>query len=329
MVVSIFKKLIFGCVLLSCGMATAQDGSIRIYTPSSEIIKDRPFWLIVEAIGETVDAPIIEQGEAVVISTTEPKTQRSISIAGGRRVQTVKSTYYTIAIEDGTVTVPPVKARINGKILSSEALELTVLPPPAGTKPAPIPVRAWVSENQVEVGKAFWIYVEASGAEIRLPEMIEVEGVVIDPRNSQRSSSFTFGREGQRTRVKRGFYAVPTREGSITIPEINVQVNGRMVKTDSITIASSKAAIAPSAPGAVVGMTEQLTQDDLVFIEMDTDKREAYQGEAIYLTLQLWRIKYNHIQSGPYRGSLIINPTTEGFYVHSLEPDSFEGTRKA
>jgi hypothetical protein len=71
----------------------------------------------------------------------------------------------------------------------------------------------------------------------------------------------------------------------------------------------------------------ELTQDDLVFIKMDVDKKTAYQGEPILLTMQLWRIQNRRITSGPYRGALIYGPSTEGFFVRELEPVQYESPR--
>ncbi len=73
--------------------------------------------------------------------------------------------------------------------------------------------------------------------------------------------------------------------------------------------------------------SSNLTREDLVFIEMDVNKSEVYQGQPILLRMRLWRIKYPRINSGPYRGGLIVNPTTEGFYVHNLEPEAYEAMR--
>ena len=73
--------------------------------------------------------------------------------------------------------------------------------------------------------------------------------------------------------------------------------------------------------------SSKLTQEDFVFIEMDVNKHEVYQGEPILLRMRLWRIKYPRINTGPYRGGLIVNPTTEGFYVQELAQEQYEAMR--
>ena len=304
-----------------------QGGSIRSWVNSTEVIQDRPFWLFVEASGESIDLPQIAQAEGLVINASSPQQSRSFTHGGGRQLQTIKLSYSTIAVRTGTLIIPPVKARINGRVLESNPITLNVSPPPQGTPPAPSPVRAWVSDTDVAVGKPFWIYIEASGTGIALPGTLEIEGITIDPRNSQRSSSYSFGRQGQSTTEKRGFYAIAMRSGKISIPPIEIQVSGRTFKTEAIEILAEERTVARTPPRPDSSDGAELKQDDLVFIEMDVNKHEIFQGEPVLLTMQLWRIKYRRINSGPYRGGLIQNPTTEGFYVHNLEPEGYEAMR--
>lgn len=68
-------------------------------------------------------------------------------------------------------------------------------------------------------------------------------------------------------------------------------------------------------------------KEDLLFTEMDVDKRDVYQGEAILLTMQLWRIKYRLIETGSSHDGLIIPPSTEGFYVTPLRPAAYTATK--
>lgn len=71
----------------------------------------------------------------------------------------------------------------------------------------------------------------------------------------------------------------------------------------------------------------ELKKEDLLFTRMEVDKREVYQGEAILLTMQVWRIQYRSVDSGVDRKGLIVAPSTEGFYVTPLEPVSFTASK--
>ena len=327
MVVRALKAItLIGATLMSAD-SWGQGGSIRSWVDSTEVVQDRPFWLFVEASGETIEMPQITQSEGLVINSSRPQQTTSVTIGGRRRLQTIKLSYSTMALRPGEVIVPPQKARINGRVLQTEPITLNVLPPPEGTPPRPNPVRAWVSESEVAVGEPFWIYLEATGSEITLPGTLEIEGITIDPRNSKQSMSFSSGRRGQGTTKKRGFYAVATRPGKITVPPIEIRVSGRTFETEAIEITAEESTVASVPPAQETPSAAELKQDDLVFIEMDINKYEVYQGEPVLLTKQLWRIKYRRISSGPYRGGLIVDPTTEGFYVHNLEPGAFEAMR--
>ena len=131
--------------------------------------------------------------------------------------------------------------------METEPIALTVLPAPAGSTPAPSPVRLWVLDKNVSVGKPFWINLEASGAEIALPATLNIEGIEIDPRNVRTSSSFSFGSGRMKTTEKKGYYATATRDGTITIPPIELRVSGRMVKTEPIDLTVAKGNVV-SAP---------------------------------------------------------------------------------
>ncbi len=316
------RRWILAALLLAPIAASAQSGTLRAYVPNKEIMEGRQFWLVIEAAGATVELQELPDCDGVVINTASPQQSTRLSIGGGVQQQELRVSYPAVAIRAGKITIPPIHALINGRTLQTEAIVLDATPAPPDEAKEP-PVRAWVESTQVEVGRPFWIYVEAKGIKIELPETIAAEGIAIDPVNVQRSVSYSFNREGQLMNAKRGYLAVAKREGEITIPPIEVQVTGRIVKTGPLTIVA-QGAVAQAASADPAPPDTELTQDDLVFIRMDTDKKTAYQGEAVLLTMQLWRIQNRRISTGPWRGSLITGPTTEGFYSRELEPVQYD-----
>ena len=70
-----------------------QGGSIRSWVNSTEVVRDRPFWLFVEASGETIDLPQITQTEGLVINASSPQQSRSYTLGGGRRLQPFTPSY--------------------------------------------------------------------------------------------------------------------------------------------------------------------------------------------------------------------------------------------
>ncbi len=316
------RRWILAVLLLAPMAASGQDGVLRAYVPNKDIMEGKQFWLVIEASGGTVEIQELPACDGVVINTASPQQTTRLSIGGGVQQQELRVSFPAIAIRAGTLKIPPIQALINGRILQTEAIVLEAKPAPAGDAQES-PVRAWVEAPEVMVGRPFWIYVEAKGIEIELPETIAAEGITVDPVNVQRSVSYSFNREGQMMNAKRGYLAVATREGAITVPPIEVQVTGRIVKTEPLSLVAQKVTVPAAVPGETPPET-QLTQDDLVFIRMETDKKTVYQGEAILLTMQLWRIQNRRVNAGPYRGSLITGPTTEGFFTRDLEPVQYE-----
>jgi hypothetical protein len=303
----------------------AQTPKLEAYVPNTEIVQDRPFWLIVEATGATVDTPVITQGEHVVINTNSSNMQTQFTLSGSDRRQFLRMSYVATAIQTGSVEIPPVRARVDGKILETEPITIDVKPAPAGSAPMS-DVRAWTSATNVTLGEALWIYVEATGIQIDLPDTVELDWATVDPRTAIRSSSYSSGQQGQRTTEKIGYLAIPTKVGTFQIPPIDVRVTGRILQSEPIEVTVHKQEVKAEVPSGPPPDAE-LTQDDLVFIKMDVDKKTSYQGEPILLTMQLWRIQNRRITSGPYRGALIYGPSTEGFFVREIEPVSYEAQR--
>jgi len=322
MVVS--RVLIAAACVFATILANAQDAMLRAYVPNTDIVQDQAFWLVIEAAGATVDFDTLPECDGVVINTASPNQSTHIAMGGGVQQQQVRVSFQAYAIRAGKVTIPPIRATINGKAMQTEAITLDAKPAPPGMQ-AEANARAWTDEASVIVGQPFWINVEARGIQIELPEMIEAEGIEIDPVNTRRSMSSSSNQDGQVVTAKRGYYAVAKRAGPITIPPIEVKVTGRIVKTNPIELTAAALTASPPASAPTAEPTEQqLTPDDLVFIRMDTDKKTAYQGEPIVLTMQLWRIQNRRVTAGPYRGSLITGPTTEGFFTRDLEVSNYD-----
>ncbi len=69
--------------------------------------------------------------------------------------------------------------------------------------------------------------------------------------------------------------------------------------------------------------------EDYIFVRAGVDKKIVKVGEPVTFWMQLWRIHDRRITSGPYRGSLITLPTTEGFDSKDLEAIQFDGQHGA
>lgn len=197
------------------------------------------------------------------------------------------------------------------------------LAPARYAQDGPVPVRAWVDQQNVTMGSPFWLHLEATGTQIEMPRTIQQNGLAVDPINI-RNSTIVAPENGTNLRtVKRGYYVRALRPGPLLIRPIEVTIDGRLYATEPIPLRVFER---PAGPADLTG-GDFPPKEDLVFIEMEVDRQEVYQGEPIYLRTQLWRIADPNVNAGPFEGSLIEPPSHEGFYVKELEPRSFPAHR--
>ena len=329
MVVS--RTLMLTCVVACASVAAwGQEArvSARVETPiqTAEI----SFWIFVEASGSTVGTPVIPEVDGLIINRTSPRTSQSFAMSAGTTRQTIRLAYHATAVRPGSITIPPIEIVVNGKKMLTEPILLTIEGGSTLTPSRRAEVRAWAENPEILSGKPFWFYIEATGGDVVLPDRIEVDGLSIDTVNIIRSSSFSFGAGASRVTRKNGYHCTALRAGTIVVPPMQVLVDNVPIDTEPVVlVVRDTPDPSTNRVASATRETPELTKDDLLFIRMETDKREVYQGEAILFTQQLWRIDYPNIDSGPYRGSLIVPPSNEGFYVTYLEPTSFKGDRGA
>ena len=185
-------------------------------------------------------------------------------------------------------------------------------------------VKAYVQRSTVTVGRPFLLTIESSGNNIGDPQIPDVDGLNINKRANQSQIGTQVQIIGLKTSIIRtqqfGFYAQATKAGKITIPPISIEIDGAILKTDPIllnVVDNSQAAgqLPPAQANAQPGRSDKLTWDDAAFIESNVSKHEVYQGEAVLLTLRLWRLAIPGLSVGTPRGQKLQLPTTEGFYA--------------
>ena len=106
------------------------------------------------------------------------------------------------------------------------------------------------------------------------PVMPEIDGLTIEqagPPSRSSQTSIINGRRTDRTIVTYNYRVTPLREGSFTIPPIQVSADGRRMLTKASRIVATK------------GET-----DDLMFVEITGSESEIYVGQAIDLSLRIW-----------------------------------------
>lgn len=312
-------------LIAAAGLAAAQEPYVEASVDSTEVPVESRFWIHIEAHGQEVEWPALPEIDGLWVNP-RPNTSEHMVISNRSRRHIAKLSYSAIALEPGPITIPPIRVMVNGKPMYTEPIEIRAVGQPATSPRSIANVRAWVDDGHIVKGQPFWLNIEASGGDVRMPESISVDGLSIDNVNVRRGRSVSLGRGVYSETLKNAYHCTPHRAGEIEVPAFPVQVDGKTVETEPFTIT-----VYEQRPRQTVDLdadANELTRDDLVFINMEVDKTEVYQGEPLLLQAQLWRIAHRYVQSGPIRGSLIVPPSTEGFYVTYLEPLSYVDEHK-
>lgn len=200
-------------------------------------------------------------------------------------------------------------------------------------------VRASVASDTVYVGEPFAVNVSASGTRVARPVIPHAEGLVFNrtPASTSQSMQISFvnGRSVTNEAHEWVYYATPKNEGEVVIPKISVRIDGTDYFSEEIRLTVSAApkpqqepARAPAdrqrRPGresaqepeqAPAESESQLSWEDVIQVDCSVDKREAYQGEAITLTLAIRQLQAPGV-SVRYTGPRNLDmPSSEGFYA--------------
>jgi hypothetical protein len=199
------------------------------------------------------------------------------------------------------------------------------------------------SANRVVVGEPFGLEVRAEleGGEaddVRLPDFGSLE--VLGRRVSRPFSfSFGFGSGGQHAVMKSeivySFTLRAVAPGKIRLSPAVVMVNGHRFSSSPLTIEATGSALAPQALGQLPpdpfqaqaqrqpddlaappeGPLEGARFDGSAFLRTVVDKKQAYVGEQVTVTVYLY--SRGSLHQSP---TVTREPTTEGFWVQDLLP---------
>ena len=191
-----------------------------------------------------------------------------------------------------------------------------------------------VQSTQVTVGAPFAFRVTAQGERVARPVIPHADGLTINrtPNNTGESIQIQFS-GGQSVTVRKKewvYYATPQREGDLTLPAIEVLIDGVNQKSAPVALHARAEAVpqaqpaqpqqgaaqqAPNNPPADASSWPELA----AFVESEVDKREAYQGESVVMTLRIGQLLIDGVQvAGPRNIDL---PETEGFYSTSPQQE--------
>lgn len=122
---------------LSASLALGDEPPYLHMSVEPETVEqNRPFQLIIEACGGSLGELSLPEVEGLVFDRRYAGGADRVQFGmGDKPVHTKIRSYRTIAREPGVLTIPPAKAEIDGEILESKPVEITVLPSPGGDSP--------------------------------------------------------------------------------------------------------------------------------------------------------------------------------------------------
>jgi hypothetical protein len=173
--------------------------------------------------------------------------------------------------------------------------------------------------SAVENGKQFAIVysINQNASDLKLPDIAHFE-FLGGPQSSQSSSfSMVNGKTTQSINVSYTFYYQAVKEGTFTIPPATIKVKKETYRSNPLTIEVVKSTTqVPQQQNQQSNQQQNIANAQDLFLQIFTDKRQAYVGEQIVATVKLFS-RYN------IDGNEDIKlPSYKGFYKQDIETES-------
>jgi hypothetical protein len=172
--------------------------------------------------------------------------------------------------------------------------------------------RATFSKNRVVMNETFQITFtleNADGKNFTPPAFNDFYKV----GGPNQSTNMQFINGSMSRSVSYSYFLQPKKEGTFTISPATIEVQGRSLKTNSVTVEVVKSGVSAGsgAQQREPSIGEQVAEN--VFVRVVLDKDECYQGEQITATYKL----YTRMQIGNVNFSKM--PQFNGFWTQELE----------
>jgi hypothetical protein len=188
-------------------------------------------------------------------------------------------------------------------------------------------VQVDVQSTRVTVGAPFAFRVTAAGERVARPVIPHAQGLIVNrtPNSEGESIQIQFS-GGQSITVRKKewiYYATPQRAGALTLPAIEVLIDGVNHKSEPITLHAQAPAVVQPPPVQPQPGTASPTPapqetgntpwpEVAAFVESEVSKHEVFQGEPVVMTLRIGQVLADGVSvAGPRNVEL---PSTEGFY---------------
>ncbi len=173
--------------------------------------------------------------------------------------------------------------------------------------------RTTLNKNRVALGETFQLTFTLENADGRkfTPPALDDFFVVGGPNQS---SNMQFINGSMSRSMSFSYYLQPKKEGTFSIEPAYIDVSGRNLKSNSVSVEVVKQGSAGQGSnqgGKPATLEDQIAEN--VFVMMVLDKNEVYQGEQVTATFKL----YTRMQIGNVTFSKV--PAFSGFWTQDLE----------
>lgn len=136
--------------------------------------------------------------------------------------------------------------------------------------------------NEVEVGEAFTVVIRIEGKADREPSMPEVKDMEVLGRSTSSQTSIVNGSIS--SSVEYSFEVVFNQAGVFEIPGIELKVDGRAAKSNSLKISVGQG----QGKGQASSSSQQISDSKSSFLEVTLSHQDAFVGEVMIVSTKLY-----------------------------------------
>lgn len=171
--------------------------------------------------------------------------------------------------------------------------------------------------NAVVVGQQFRLSYEVNSSRVKEPRVPTIEGFTVLFGPTRSSSTEYYDNNGKVTLVNRTTYTFTLRaekEGTFTLPAATVEVNGKQVASNPVTVKvlpPDKQTAARGAQGQGAASSTEIAGNEL-FMTATLNKKKVFEQEAVLLTYKV----YSTVNLTSLNGKM---PDLKGFHIQEVE----------
>ena len=170
-------------------------------------------------------------------------------------------------------------------------------------------IRASIDADTVTKGVPFQIVLEIAGRDVARVDVPETDGATIDSQPNYSGTQINYVRGTLTTTKTLGYMVTPQRAGELVVPAFTAEVDGETIASEPVRVTVL------DSPKTDDSEARSVAGDQVLFTQIKTDKKDAYQGEAIALSMEVWILDGARVRYEPAGF-----PELTGFYALPREP---------